>query len=121
MSFDVIEGFYFYEHCLLVKTLHDSHDESCIKNIVQLVIFRDILEMSWEQLQDCSFSVLLWGNVHREVFSEENLSWIFLLRSTRIVYCVLDIISEKCTLLSQNFASHDFVYFLCIVQSEEDL
>ena len=74
----------------------------------------DFLVISWEQLQDCSFSVLLVGIVHWEVFWEENYSGYFFLRYVWIAYCVLDIIFWE-------ILSYDFVYFLCVVQSEEDL
>ena len=115
------DWWFIYEYYLLVKRIHDLHDKSWIKNDVLLVTFGDILYVSWEQLQDSSFLALLGGNAHREIFSEENLSWIFFLRYTWLVYCVMGIISEKCIFLSWNFISHDFVYFLCNVQSEGDL
>ena len=72
------------------------------------------LEISWEQLQDCSFSVLLVGINHWEVSWEVNYSGYIFLRYVWIAYCVLDIIFWE-------IISYDFVYFLCIVQSEEDL
>ncbi len=73
-----------------------------------------LLEITWEQLHDCSFSVLLVEIVHSKVFWEK-LVLDILFWGTR------QLLTVSWILFSEKFISYDFCTSYCFVLSEQDL
>ena len=82
----------------------------------------EILERSWEQLQDCALLIPNLQELSREKVSGKEISTgQQFLRYRRIFTRSLVFLSEKIRFFSEKDISYDFWYFLCFVQEEEDL